>query len=145
MKPLPQLLPLWNSQRIFIPLQNNKTRNCWAILALGLSYLVCFFYRSETEIHSKKDKYQSASNGLPYPSHSGSHLLGQGLPQWLSRLRIHLQCRRQGRCRFNPWVGMIPRGRKWQPTPVFLPGKSHGQRSWVIHQRVTKSQTRLRD
>ena len=30
---------------------------------------------------------------------------------------------------FDPWVGKIPWRRKWQPTPVFLPGKSHGQRS----------------
>ena len=35
------------------------------------------------------------------------------------------QCRRH---RFYPWVGTIPWRRKWQPTPVFLPGKSHGQR-----------------
>ena len=32
---------------------------------------------------------------------------------------------------FNPWVGKILWRRKWQPTPVFLPGKSHGQRSLV--------------
>ena len=32
---------------------------------------------------------------------------------------------------FNPWVGKIPWGRKWQPIPVFLPGESHGQRSLV--------------
>ena len=31
--------------------------------------------------------------------------------------------------RFNPWVSKIPWRRKLQPTPVFLPGKSHGQRS----------------
>ena len=31
--------------------------------------------------------------------------------------------------RFDPWVGKSPWRRKWQPTPVFLPGKSHGQRS----------------
>ena len=30
---------------------------------------------------------------------------------------------------FDLWVGNIPCGRKWQPTPVFLPGKFHGQRS----------------
>ena len=30
---------------------------------------------------------------------------------------------------FEPLVGKIPWGRKWQPTPVFLPGESHGQRS----------------
>ena len=33
--------------------------------------------------------------------------------------------------RFNPWVRKIPWGRKWQSTPVFLPGKSHGQRAIV--------------
>ena len=31
--------------------------------------------------------------------------------------------------RFDPWVGKIPSGREWQPTPVFLPGEFHGQRS----------------
>ena len=35
------------------------------------------------------------------------------------------------RCGFNPWVGKIPWSKKWQPTPVFLPGKSHGRRSLV--------------
>ena len=33
--------------------------------------------------------------------------------------------------RFDPWVGKIPWRRKWQPTPVLLPGESHGQRSLV--------------
>ena len=32
---------------------------------------------------------------------------------------------------FHPWVGKIPWRRKWQPTPIFLPEKSHGQRSLV--------------
>ena len=32
---------------------------------------------------------------------------------------------------FDPWVGKIPWRRKWQPTPVFLSGKPHGQRSPV--------------
>ena len=32
---------------------------------------------------------------------------------------------------FDPWVRKIPWRRRWQPTPVFLPGKSHGQRSLV--------------
>ena len=32
---------------------------------------------------------------------------------------------------FNPWVGKVPWRRKWQPTPVFLPGESHGWRSLV--------------
>ena len=33
--------------------------------------------------------------------------------------------------RFNPWVGKIPWSRKWQPAPVFLSGKFHGQRGLV--------------
>ena len=36
-----------------------------------------------------------------------------------------------GRLGFNPWVRKIPWRRAWQPTPVFLPGESHGQRSLV--------------
>ena len=31
-------------------------------------------------------------------------------------------------CRFNPWVGKIPWRSAWQPTPVFLPRESHGQK-----------------
>ena len=41
------------------------------------------------------------------------------------------QCRRCKRLRFYPWVGKITWSRKWWPTPVFLPGKFHGQRSLV--------------
>ena len=41
------------------------------------------------------------------------------------------QCRRHRRPRFNPWVRKIPWRRTWQPTPVFFPGESHGQRNLV--------------
>ena len=41
------------------------------------------------------------------------------------------QCRRLRRCGFHPWVGKIPWRRAWQPSPVFLPGESPGQRSLV--------------
>ena len=55
------------------------------------------------------------------------------------------QPRRRKRLRFNPWGRKISWSRKWQPTPVFLPGKSHGQRNLVgtIH-RAAKSQTWLK-
>ena len=43
-------------------------------------------------------------------------------------VKNHLQSRRPG---FNPWVRKIPWRKEWQPTPVFLPGKFHGQRSLV--------------
>ena len=39
------------------------------------------------------------------------------------------QYRRHKRHRVDSWVGRIPWRRAWQPTPVFLPGKSQGQRS----------------
>ena len=41
------------------------------------------------------------------------------------------QCRRFKRCGFNPWVRKIPWRRAYQPTPIFLPGESNGQRSLV--------------
>ena len=39
------------------------------------------------------------------------------------------QCKRHKRCGFDPWVRKIPWRRAWQPTPVFLPGESCGQKS----------------
>ena len=63
--------------------------------------------------------------------------------------RICLQCRS---CRFDPWIGEIPWRRAQQPTPVSLPGESHGQRSlegysprchkeWDMTERLTLSPT----
>ena len=44
----------------------------------------------------------------------------------------------------SPWVEETPCPRKWQPTPVFLPGKSHGQRSLAgCSQGVSESQLQL--
>ena len=43
----------------------------------------------------------------------------------------------------GPWVGKLPWRRQWHPTPVFLPGESHGQRSLVGYSPcgLKKSQT----
>ena len=49
------------------------------------------------------------------------------------------------RLRFDAWVRKIPWRREWQPTPVFLPRKSHSQRSlagYIVH-GVTKSQIQI--
>ena len=43
--------------------------------------------------------------------------------------RICLQCRKCRKCVFDSWVRKTPWRKKWQPTPVFLPKKSQGQRS----------------
>ena len=50
---------------------------------------------------------------------------------WLSGKESTCQFRRCQRCGIDPCVGKIPWRRKWQPTPVFLPWKTHGQRSLV--------------
>ena len=57
---------------------------------------------------------------------SVSLYIDQGLPMWRSHNEPTCQCRRHG---FDPWVGKIPWRRKWQPTPIFLPGRSHRLRS----------------
>jgi len=45
--------------------------------------------------------------------------------QWVKNPAVTRRCKRLG---FNPWVRKTPWRRAWQPTPVFLPGESHGQR-----------------
>ena len=52
-----------------------------------------------------------------------------GLPRWLSGKESACQYRSHRRCRFDPWARKIPWKKACQPTPVFLSGKSHGQRS----------------
>ena len=54
----------------------------------------------------------------------------QGSP-WLSGKEATCWCRRAGEHRFDPWVWKIPWRGIWQPTPVFLPGESHRQKSLV--------------
>ena len=64
----------------------------------------------------------------------------RGLPWWLRCQRICLQGRRS---RFRHWVRKIPWGKAWQPTPVFLLGEFHRQKSsagyspWVLEESFT--------
>ena len=52
-----------------------------------------------------------------------------GLPGGTSGKEPACQCRRHKRVEFDTRVGKIPWRKAWQPTPVFLPGESHGQGS----------------
>ena len=56
------------------------------------------------------------------------------LPRWPSGQESTWQCRRCKTCRFDSWVRKIPWRRKH--TPLFLPGKSPGQRSLVGHKEI---------
>ena len=73
-------------------------------------------------------KWQEIASVIPHisiPSYIALRYIAR-LPSWLRWWRICLQCRKP---RFNSWVGKTSWSRKWQPTPVFFPGKTHGQRS----------------
>ena len=52
-----------------------------------------------------------------------------GIPGGVSGKESACQYRKLERGAFDPWDGKIPWRSKWQPAPVVLPGKSHGQRS----------------
>ena len=72
----------------------------------------------------------------------GAHLLEISLderqPRWLKG--------KEFACRpFDPWVGKIPWRRKWQPTPVLLPGESHELRSLVGYSPWVCKESRLND
>ena len=76
------------------------------------------------------DKYKCINNYIKEsrPCSAKSWLWTKGL-WWgfpCSSVGKDLQCRRH---RFSSWVGKIPWRRKWQPTLIFLPGESHGERS----------------
>ena len=53
----------------------------------------------------------------------------EGFPGGASGQELACQYRRHKGRGFNPWVKKIPWRRAWQPTPVFLPGESHRQKS----------------
>ena len=87
----------------------------------------------------KGEHIPSVSTRLP--TTSPGWFINPGFPGG-SGQSICLQCRRPG---FIPWVGKIPWRRKWQSTPVFLPGESHGQRSLAGYSPWGHSRTRLSD
>ena len=96
-----------------------------------------------------------ASSFPPSGGHSGPrvllhlHIFGAhgevGCPGGSSGKEPACQCRRPKNLGFSPWVRKIPWRRAWQPTPVFLPGGSQGQRSLEGYSPwVAKSRTRLK-
>ena len=76
--------------------------------------------------HSISNKYMKLNESCDY---LGAIILFMGFLGGTSGKEPICQCRRHKGCGFDPCVGKIPWRRAWQPTPVFLPGESHGQRS----------------
>ena len=91
-------------------------------------------FLSDLFIRLNELTYYILTNGrriISYKSRSGVRQLKEEishlrLPRWLSDKESACQCRRR---RVNTWARKILRKRKWQSSPVFLPGESHGQRS----------------
>ena len=92
------------------PAQHRKT-----IITSGLS-----FQRSLDTLLMPRERTE--------PGHENMGAFCWDLPRWHSDKEATYQCRRQG---FDPWVRKIPWRRKWQPTPVVLPRKSH-RGSWGL-------------
>ena len=99
---------------------NCRTRSVWLWLLLALQYLDCILYMYVCVYIYLYPSQVALGVKNPFASAGGS---------------------RHG---FNSWVGKIPWSRKWQPTLVFLPGKSHGQRSLAGYSRIAQSRTRLK-
>ena len=112
-----------------------KLKNCWTkALAskVACSYLRDMYRQQKlTRICLKKIHTDTHTTRKDTHTHTHTHthtLIFMGFPdssegkEW----RVRLQ---RGRPGFDDWVWKIPWRKKWQSTPVFLPGESHGQRS----------------
>ena len=111
------------------PRREHPERKSWA---LGKSSRISTRLHCpwDTEGRSHGDGGQKAGQGLKLEILE--HWLEcVGFPGGTGGKEHTCQCRRWKRRGFDPWVGKIPWRRAWQPTLVFLPGESHGQRSLV--------------
>ena len=122
---------------------SHRVRHDWSDLAAYLSERVTQFWKTHSLcVSQRSNSAQSAQAAVvKYQGLCGL----RGSPGGASGKGPVCQGRRHNRLGFDPWVKKIPWRRAWQPTPVFLPGESHGQRSLTSYRpRVAKSRTRLK-
>ena len=81
-------------------------------------------YSKNNEYTTKESLFQEGEDGLNIRKSVDSCVMTSLVAETAKNLC--LQCRRS---RFDPWVGESPWRKKWQSTPVFLPGEFHGQRT----------------
>ena len=124
----------WESSKHKVPLIYSL--DCWKLSHLRLCLLpwvlcvqclVDLGYKFLTFFHSS-GQYLRVSFKTPPGVSSGFcwyfiiAIFPLRLPRWFSGKEPACQCRRHKRCGFNPWVRKMPWSRRWQPTPVSLPG-----------------------
>ena len=93
----------------------------------------CHFLPQCMEVKSEREVAQSCPTlsdpvDCSLPGSSIHGIFQARVLEWGAIAFSSLQCRRP---QFDSWVRKISWRKKWQPTPVFLPGESHGQRSLV--------------
>ena len=109
---------------------------CWGGAIWHLTFQRCFesYVRFlldrqvEKGIPSHRSKNLEMQSICHLANSKNSVRKGSSYWKWLNGKESICQCGSHGRYRFNTWVRKIPCNREWQPTPVFLPGKSHRQR-----------------
>ena len=100
-----------------------------SILCLFVQERTKSLFYQQTHVHSVKSLAKASvgrinlGNSLPI----SGHILG--FPGGTIGKESTCQCRRYKRCGFGPWIGKIHWNRKWHPSPAFLPGRFHRQRS----------------
>ena len=108
---------------------SNHVILCHHLLLLSSIVPSIRVFSNESALHIQWPKYWGFSiNNSPLSEYLGLiSFRNFGLPGWLSGKK-NSTCQWR-RCRFDLWIGKLPWRKKWQPIPVFLPGKSHGQKS----------------
>ena len=93
--------------------------------------------KSQKASHSQELQGRQAQISLQTITHTDTHThiyinksYYGGASGKKKKKNLSANARRHKRHGFDPWVEKIPWRRAWQPTPVFLPGESHGQRSF---------------
>ena len=105
--------------------------SCCYLLPSSLPHPLSFPKAPGFTLHNPRSATPAEKERYPLPV---KVLLASGTESWgfpgvTSGKEPACLCRRRERHGFNPWVEKIPQRRTWKPTPVFLSGESHGQRS----------------
>ena len=115
----------------WVPRDSQEIRRVTPNLSLPLRYCISSHRESLSPRLGCQKKITMASLCSRRGEFKDPPLKGRGFSSGASGKEVTSQCKRQKRPRLDPWVRKIPCRRKWQPTLVFLLGKSNGQRSLV--------------
>ena len=123
-----QCNPYQATNGIFQRTRTNNFTICMEIQKKKPSNSLFLIVRKYSENENEREKNKKPNN-----------LIAQcQIIKWASQMVLVIKnpsanTRRCKRCRFDPWVGKNPWGRKRQPIPVFLPGKSQGLQPVRLH------------